>query len=136
MKDDSPSILDTVDVNRTISSEEHCLVGTGDVDLLDDAFVEVRLEVHLIAFRHKVSWQPVVGWDSCGVGGSCVDWTRRRIHLRNFVIVDDDQGDNAYNGRGSQDDKDGGESLGSIRFNRHRGSPLSVSEVLLLDGKR
>lgn len=121
-------------VNRRVSGEEHCLIGTGHIYLLDDLGVEVRLEEDLVALRYEILWQPHDRWWSCCGGRE--GWTGRRIQFRDLRLVQNGHGDNASNDRDGQDDKGSGECLGCKgTFHAERGGCflLSVLKVQLLD---
>ncbi len=131
MEVDGASPLDTVKVNSRVSSEVQGLVGTGDIHLLNDSGVEVRLEDDLVVLRYEVLWQPHDRWWSLGDerGG----WTGRRVQWSDLNLVHNDHGDNAGDGRESQDDKGNGECLGYHGFFGHGGCFLwSVLKVPLL----
>lgn len=99
MEVDSASPLDTVKVNCRVSCEEHCLVGTGDIHLLNDSGVEVRLDEDLVPLGYETLRQPHDGWRS--FSGGWVGWTWRRVQFRDLSFVQNNHGDNP------SDDRDG-----------------------------
>lgn len=121
MEVDGAGDLGTVEVHSRISSEDHRLVGAGDVDLLDDPAVEVKLEEDLVTVGYQIPRQPQ-DWRRW-LGGGLEGWKRCRVwvYFIEFYVVYDGQGDEAADGRSGQDDEGRGEALGYVGCFGHPG---------------
>lgn len=117
MEVDGCSCLGAVKVNCRVPSKENGLVRTGDIFHLNDPGVQVRLQEDLVAVRNESLRQPHEGRCSCGGG----DHGWMEFQGRERSVVQNDHGENASDGRDSQDDKDGGDSFGYDRPFGHGG---------------
>lgn len=112
--------MDTVKINSRVPSEDEGLVRAGDVDLVNDPGVEVRLEVEFVAVRFQVPRQPQFGPGSRGkLGGGGVGRTGCWIHGLNLDVVHDQHGEDAGDGRDGQYDRGDGKNLGYVESFRH-----------------
>lgn len=119
MEVDGFSCLDAVKVNSRIPSKEKGLVGTGDILLLNDPGVQVRLQKDLVAVRNEILRQPHDRRYS--YGGGHRGRMGQPVQGRELSVVQSDHDDDASDGRDGQDDKDGDNNLGYDRLFWHGG---------------